>query len=156
MDLYDTKCRVAEAFVESIFRRARYDVEPFRADPVALRIGGEDFAPHFSVGVGHSEPRCLVEVKYSPSIDQFLALENKRREASIFVLARQHWPALYFVLVTDHPERGRSCFQTLESSGSGAITTVDLASLEDLKIFTRNVLDHERLLLRLVTLLSYN
>ena len=156
MDLYDTKCRVAEAFVESIFRRARYDVEPFRADPMALRIGGEDFSPQFSVGVGHSEPRCLVEVKYRPSIDQFLALENKRREASIFVLARRQWPALYFVLVTDDPERGRSCFQAVVPSAGGGITAVDLVALEDLQIFTRNVEDHERLLLRLVGTLSHN
>src|SRR5262249_18825104 len=105
---------------------------------------------------GHDEPRCLVEVKYRPSVEQFVALENKRREASIFVLARRHWPALYFVLVTDHPERGRSCFQALASSPGGRITTVDLRSLEDLQIFPKNVQDHERLLLRVVTLLSHN
>ena len=155
MHLYDTKCRVAEAFVESIFRRARHDVEPFRADPAALRIAGEDFSPHFSVGIGHDEPRCLVEVKYRPSIAQFLALENQRSEASIFVLARRQWPAPYFVLVTDHPERGRSCFQALAST-SGGITAVDLVSLEDLQIFTRNVEDHERVLLRVASMLSHS
>ena len=154
MDLYDTKSRIAEAFVESIFRRARYDVEPFRADPAGLRIGREDFSPNFTVCVAKGGPRFLVEVKYRTSVEQFLGLENQRRDSSIFLLARRQWPALYFLLVTDHPEPGRSCFQSLASSRSGAITAVDLVSLEELKIFSHNVEDHERLLLRLVDLLS--
>ena len=155
MDLYDTKSRIAEAFVESIFRRARYDVEPFRAEPTSLRVGREDFSPNFTVCVAKGGPRFLVEVKYRTSVEQFLALENQRRDSSIFVLARRQWPTLYFVLVTDHPERGRSCFQVLASSPTGVIGTVDLVSLEELKIFSHNVEDHERLLLRLVDLLSH-
>ena len=154
MDLYDTKSRIAEAFVESIFRRARYEVEPFRPEVAGLRIGREDFSPNFTVCVAKGGPRFLVEVKYRTSIEQFLVLENQRRDSSIFVLARRQWPELYFVVVTDRPERGRSCFQALASSPSGTIKTVDLVSLEELKIFTHNVEDHERLLLRLVDLLS--
>ncbi len=65
MDLYDTKSRIAEAFVESIFRRARYRVLPLRGAQ-ALRIGPEDFSPNFGVATPDvEEPRYLVEVKSS-------------------------------------------------------------------------------------------
>jgi hypothetical protein len=154
MDLYDTKSRIAEAFVESIFRRARFAVHPYTARP-PLRIGHEDFSPNFSVSRNGTSSELLVEVKFRPSVDQFLALENQRR-ASIFELARRNWPALYFVIVTDHPAPGRSCFQAipLASLGRPPFATVDLAALPELEIFDHNVGDHERLLLRLVGLLQ--
>jgi hypothetical protein len=153
MDLYDTKSRIAEAFVESIFRRARYHVLPIRGGPV-LRIGQEDFSPNFAIGKGETAtPELIVEVKYRPSIEQFIALENQRRDSSIFALARRQWPSLQFVLVTDQPADGRSCFQVLGSeNGSGHVTT-DLVDVPALGIFRHNVEDHERLLLRLVSLL---
>lgn len=157
MDLYDTKSRIAEAFVESIFRRAQYTIAPFRSAHVALRIGREDFSPNFTVSTENDPPRFLVEVKYRGSIEQFIALENQRRESSIFVLARKHWPSLYFVLVTDHAEPGRSCFQAIAaaSAGTNPFTTIDLVELTELKIFKQNVEDHERLLLRLFDLLTH-
>ena len=156
MDLYDTKSRIAEAFVESIFRRARYRVIQIRGAQ-ALRIGREDFSPHFGVSTDDGpEPEFLVEVKYRPSVDQFIALENQRRESSIYTLARRQWPNLFFVLVTDHPAPDRSCFQAVAfGNGSGRPqTTLDLVDLTELKIFPHNVEDHERLLLRLFGLLS--
>jgi hypothetical protein len=153
MDLYDTKSRIAEAFVESIFRRARFDIRPYAARQ-PLRIGREDFSPNFAVTRDGSGDERLVEVKYRPSVDQFLALENQRR-GSIFDHARRNWPALYFVIVTDHPAPGRSCFQAipLAETGGPPFEAVDLAALGELDIFPHNVGDHERLLLRLLGLL---
>ncbi|MBI1736290.1 MAG: hypothetical protein HYR51_14040, partial [Candidatus Rokubacteria bacterium] len=156
MDLYDTKSRIAEAFVESIFRRARYRVTPIRGAQ-ALRIGREDFSPNFGIATTEaSDPEFLVEVKYRPSIDQFIALENQRRESSIYTIARRQWPNLCFILVTDHPAPNRSCFQAVAfGNGSGRPqTTLDLVDLAELRIFPHNVEDHERLLLRLFGLLS--
>lgn len=155
MDLYDTKSRVAEAFVESVFRRARFHVRPHRGARPLLRIGHEDFSPNFAVS-RNGDDELLVEVKYRASIEQFLALETQRRDASIFVLARRYWPRLYFVLVTDHPRPGRSCFQAIAFAGAAAppFTTLDLVAIPELRIFPHNVDDHERLLLRLLGLLT--
>jgi hypothetical protein len=158
MDLYDTKSRIAEAFVESIFRRARFRVLPLRGTQ-ALRAGHEDFSPNFAAVLGEGdEPRYHVEVKYRPSVEQFTALENQRRDQSIFTIARRQWPNLVFVLVTDHPAPERSCFQAIAfGNGSGRPqTTVDLVQLGELRIFPHNVEDHERLLLRLFGLLRGN
>ena len=158
MDLYATKSKIAEAFVEAIFRRAQYRLRPFPSAHATLRIGHEDFSPNFGVLRDETDgPGVLVEVKYRPSIDQFIALENQRRDSSIFILARRHWPTLHFVLVTDHPEPGRSCFQTiaLTDGASALLKTVDLVDLADLGIFRQNVEDHERLLLRTFALLAH-
>src|SRR5437870_6411928 len=158
MDLYDTKSGIGEAFVEAIFRRARYQVRPFRGAEFALRFGREQFSPNFSASVPEPpEPEFLVEVKYRPSVEQFLALENQRGQSSIFVLARRSWPTLYFVLVTDRPEPGRSCFQAIEFTGSAMpFRTVDLVELHELKIYQQNVEEHEQLLLRVFGLLTKN
>jgi hypothetical protein len=159
MDLYEAKDRIAVALVESIFRRARYQVRPFQADPSMLRFVREDFAPDFHAtlqGEDGSEREFLVDVTYRPFVDPFIALENQRRESSVFVLARRHWPALRSVLVTDHPDRGRSCFQTVVvdfTSGDRRLRTVDLAAAAELGIFAHNVADHEQLLLRIFALL---
>jgi hypothetical protein len=156
VDLYDSKSRIAEAFVESIFRRARYQVMPIRGAQ-ALRIGHEDFSPTFGISSnGAAGPQFLVEAKYRPSVEQFTALENQRRDSSIYTLARKQWPNIVFVLVTDHPADGRSCFQVAtDGNGSGRPqTTLDLCQLTDLRIFPHNVADHERLLLRCFGLLG--
>ena len=156
MDLYDTKSRIAEAFVESIFRRAQYTVQPFRAIEFALRFGREQFSPNFAASATEApEHEFLVEVKYRPSVEQFIALENQRRESSIFVLARRSWPSLYFVLVSDRPAPGRSCFQAISFTGAGTpFGTVDLVELHELKIYQQNVEDHEQLLLSVFGLLT--
>src|SRR5262249_57935534 len=49
MDLLEVKSRIAEALVESIFRRARYQIRPFRNNTSPLRFGREDFSPDFRV-----------------------------------------------------------------------------------------------------------
>jgi hypothetical protein len=160
MDLLEAKSRIAEALVESIFRRARYEIEPFRVPVAPLRFGREDFSPDFRACLagdnGHRR-EVLVEVKYRPSVEQFLSVENQRGERSVFLLAQRHWPSLYFVLVTDRPETGRSCFQTVPLARLGigdAMRSVDLEALDELRIFRNNVQDHEELVRRIFGLLS--
>ena len=100
MDLLEVKSRIAEALVESIFRRARYAVEPYRGDASPLRLGREDFSPDFSVrlrAANGREQQALVEVKYRSSVDQYMSVENQRGDRSVFVSARRQWPDLCWV-----------------------------------------------------------
>ena len=160
MDLLEAKSRIAEALVESIFRRARYEVRPYRTPQIPLRFGREDFSPDFCVspkGTAGGTVEFLVEVKYRPAIDQFVSVENQRGERSVFLLARKHWPALYFILVSDRPEAGRSCFQAIPFDRirlGEPFRTTDLAELKELKIFRNNVEDHEELVRRIFGLLN--
>ena len=159
MDLLETKSRIAEALVESVFRRARYQVHAYRGDTAPLRFGREDFSPDFRVvpGPDGEEGEFLIGVKYRPSIVQFVSVENQRGERSVFFMARRHWPALYFVLVTDRPEPGRSCFQALRLAGLRAgepIQTSDLVELKELRIFRHNLEDHDELIRRIFAQLS--
>ena len=158
VDLFDAKSRVAKALVESIFRRARFDVHPLRTESGPMRIGGEDISPDFSVtrhdGAGGAR---LLAVWYRTSVEQFVAVEARRAERSTFALARRQWPAVRFVLVTDRPEPGRSCFQALpaDQTLSGApIHTADLVDAQELEIFSHNISDHEQLLRRILRLLA--
>jgi hypothetical protein len=160
MDLLDAKSRIAEALVESIFRRARYQVRPYRQEALPLRFGREDFSPDFQVSPGPggaANGEFLVEVKYRPSVEQFVSVENQRGERSAFFVARRHWPTLYFVLVTERPGAGRSCFQALSVAAlrqGEPIRTVDIADLKELRIFRHNIEDHEQLIRRIFALLS--
>jgi hypothetical protein len=160
MDLLEAKSRIAEALVESIFRRARYDVQPFGAEQPPLRFGREDFSPDFRAvsSGGNGRPvELLVEVKYRPSIEQFVSVENQRGERSVFLLARRQWPTLYFVLVSERPEAGRSCFQAIpfaRLTPGEPFRTVDLDHLQELRIFRNNVDDHEELVRRIMGLLT--
>jgi hypothetical protein len=158
VELYETKSRIAEALVESIFRRARYRLRPYRADKVSpVRFGREDFCPNFHAitGEGDATREVLIEVKYRPFIEQFMSLENQRNGSSIMRLARRYWPDLTFVLVTDHPDTGRSCFQLIQPPVEHEpLTTIDLVGRTELRIFQHNVEDHETLLRRIYALLS--
>src|SRR3990170_801362 len=112
MDLLEAKSRIAEALVESIFRRARYQIR---------------------------------------------SVENQRGDRSVFLMARRNWPNLYFVLVTDRPEPGRSCFQAFPLAAwhpGEPFRTVDLVALKELRIFQHNGEDHEELIRRIFGLLS--
>ena len=160
MDLLEVKSRVAEALVESIFRRARYRVEPFRHDETPpLRMGREDFSPDFAVRMPvetNREERWLLEVKYRSSVDQFMSVENQRGDRSVFHAARRQWPSLCFVFVTDRPLPGRSCFQALsflDHPLGKPFDTVALAEIERYGIFGHNIADHEELLRRIFALL---
>jgi hypothetical protein len=161
MDLLEAKSRIAEALVESIFRRARYDVAPFRAPSSPLRFGREDFSPDFRVTQptpeGGTDRSFLIEVKYRPSVEQFISVENQRGDKSIFFMARRYWPALYFVLVSERPESGRSCFQAVafDTLRSGErFHTLDLTEVKEFGLFPHNVEDHEELVRRIFELLT--
>jgi len=161
MDLLEAKSRIAEALVESIFRRARYEIAPFRSNAsLPLRFGCEDFSPDFRVTqttTENEERAFLIEVKYRPSVEQFISVENQRGDKSIFYMARRQWPSLYFVLVTERPESGRSCFQALafETLRSGEpFRTVDLTEVKEFGLFPHNVEDHEELVRRIFELLT--
>lgn len=155
MDLLEAKSRIAEALVESIFRRARYEVAPFRTSGFSLRFGREDFSPDFRVSQTLDDGETheyLIEVKYRPSVEQFVSVENQRGERSIFLLARRQWPNLYFVLVTERPEPGRSCFQAISFGTLRAgekFRTVELAEIKEFGLFAHNVQDHEELVRRI-------
>jgi hypothetical protein len=160
MDLLEVKSRVAEALVESIFRRARYTVEPFCRDKVVpLRVGREDFSPDFLIRMpvaNNREEQWLIEVKYRSNIDQFMSVENQRGDRSVFATARRQWPNLCFVFVTDRPEPGRSCFQALsflDHPVGKPYDTVALSEVERYGIFGHNIADHEELLRRIFALL---
>ena len=157
MDLFDTKTRVAKALVEGIFRRARYDIQPYRNETPPMRIGREDLSPDFAVCRGApAGGNFLLEVKYRTSVDQFVTMEMQRGDRSTVAMARRQWPTLRFILVTDRPEAGRSCFQTLDPDhvAGERIRTVDLASVSELAIFDNNIEDHEQLLRRIFALLT--
>ncbi len=160
MDLLEAKSRIAEALVESIFRRARYEVAPFRQGQSPLRFGREDFSPDFRLSqrldTGEDQ-EYLVAVKYRPSAGQFISVENQRGERSIFNMMRRHWPTLYFVLVTERPEAGRSCFQALsfETIRQGEpFRMVDLIEVKEFGVFAHNVDDHEALARRIFSSLT--
>lgn len=158
MDILEAKNRIAAALVEAIFRRARYEIQPYRGS-AGLRVGREDFSPDFRVRLpGSDDPReYLIEVRYHPAVEQFLLVESQRGDRSLFQMARRHWPDLYFVLVTDRPEAGRSCFQVVQLSAwpSGRLgKSRDLAEAQEFGIFAHNVTDHEELLRRILALLT--
>jgi hypothetical protein len=159
MNLNEVKDRVAAALVESIFRRARYEILPFRREGGAPRGVREDFAPDFLVRVpADAGARQLqVGVRYHPQIEQFLAVEAQRGPRSVLQLARRQWPDLYLVLATERPEPGRSCFQAASLSAwtpGGAWRPLDLSAVPELGIFAHNVADHEALIRRIFALLT--
>ncbi|MFQ5828177.1 MAG: hypothetical protein ACE5JD_03350 [Candidatus Methylomirabilia bacterium] len=160
MNLQDVKNRVAKALVESIFRRAQYEITPFTPGDIALWVGREDFSPDFRV-VRKSENgnhrEFLVEVKYQPAVTQYLSVENQRGDRSVLLMARRRWPNLYFVLVSERPEPGRSCFQgvNLQLHDAGPpFVSMGLADDRELKIVHQNVEDCEELLRRIFTSLT--
>jgi hypothetical protein len=154
MDFSALKGRIAEALVESIFRQAGYTVSRLGRESQVQRLvktGSDDFAPDFLVWksvtsagqVQDLHQLLTVEVKYRANLAEFL----RRDAAELFADARRAWPGLYFVLVTDEPAAGRSCFQGValrEYVGSGGVpATVDLHELPTLGIYRSTVEEHE-------------
>ena len=156
MDLLEAKSRIAQALVESVFRRAQYHVSTFHgAQP--LRFGREDFSPDLVVRSKDAPAvdRLLV-VKYRPHLDQFLGVESQRGDRSVFAMMRRQWPDVWVVLVTDRPDPGRSCFQALPARGHAPGTPIcafDLADVPEFGIFPQNVEDHEALVRSIISLL---
>ncbi len=144
------------ALVESIFRRARYRVSVVVPERTRFRFVRDDIVPRLSItivdGMG-IEKDIPMGVAYKPFVEAFIALENQRRDSSLFAIARRRCPLLQLVLITDHPAPGRSCFQAL-AAGPEGLRTVDLATLTQLRLFSHNIADHEMLLRRIFSLLS--
>jgi hypothetical protein len=156
LDLLEAKSRIAQALVESIFRRAQYHVSRVHSG-YSLRFGREDFSPDLEVrSKDGGSPLRLLVVKYRPHLDQFLGVETQRGDRSVFAMMRRQWPGVWAVLVTDRPEPDRSCFQALAATGQvpGAlIRTADLADVAEFGIFRQNVEDHEELVRSIIGVL---
>ena len=156
------KGRIAEALVESIFRRAEYQVARLGRESQVQRlvqIGRTEFSPDFLVWkpADKADPslhRLLtIEVKYRSNLREFLRGEVDELVAE----ARDRWPELYYVLVTDKPEDGRSCFQVVavrDYVAGKEAEAVDLQQLRELDIYPGNVRQHEGLVRELFGLLG--
>jgi hypothetical protein len=160
MDLLEVKNRIAEALVESIFRRARYTLIPVKPSTAGgVRAWREEFAPHLVVKK-ETERQVLdlpISVKYRVQVGQYLSIEQQRGPKSIFHAAWRQWPDLRFIFVSERPEPGRSCFQVVQPGDGTSIDlihTTDLADQTEFEIFRHNVEDHEELLRRIFSLLS--
>jgi hypothetical protein len=157
------KRRIAEAFVESIFRRAGYRVTPGGPDGQPerpLRVAGEDIAPDFTlhtragaVAPGRPRPRRIpVGVLYRASVEELVVRQGGELAAALGA----RWPALCLVLVTDHPAAGRSCFQVLDlgaARAGAALAAVDLACVPDFDVYLTTAQEYESLVRRIFPLL---
>jgi hypothetical protein len=162
-ELETLKGRIAEAFVEAIFRRAGYRVSRSGRENQFLRmirIGSDSFLPDFllhkpagETPTGRPLHRLIpVEVKYRASVEEFL------RNHGDELLARvgAQWPELCLVFVTDHPASGRSCFQVLDVAAArpGApLTTIDLHYVHDFDVYLTTSQEYEGLVRQIFPLL---
>jgi hypothetical protein len=158
VDFGTLKGRIAEALAESIFRQAGYSVSRVGRESQVhrlVKIGSDEFTPDFlvwkpvtSANAASDLHRLLtVEVKYRANLAEFL-----RRDAmELFGDAKRAWPNLYFVLVTDQPAPGRSCFQAvaLADFGGAMSETIDLHQVTALDIYRSTVEQHEDVARRL-------
>jgi hypothetical protein len=161
VDLLEIKGRIAVALVESIFRRAGFALAPVVHPDAVPRQGREDLIPDFQASLpavgGVAEGPRVVEVRYRPQVTQYLLIESQRGLHSLFTVAKRQWPGLVFILVTDHPDPGRSCFQVVDLDPWAIGTTIgalDLHAQKELRIFRQNVDEHEALLRRMFALLT--
>jgi hypothetical protein len=162
VDLLEIKGRIAVALVESIFRRAGFALDPAAPVESPPRHGREPLVPDFRIrrpapDGGAAGPSRVVDVRYRPQVGQYLAIETQRGLQSVFTVAKRQWPELMFVLVTDHPEPGRSCFQVVDLAPwvvGQPVTAQDLHAHGDLEVFRHNVEEHEVLLRRMFALLT--
>lgn len=121
-----------------------------------LKRGTSEFLPDFLIWkpVGQSRDgmplhRVLsVAVKYRSSIETFL---DRFVDEAITHVGEQ-WRELYLVLVADHPESGRSCFQALDLQQTAPDTplgTIDLHDAQMFRLERRVIREHERLVRQL-------
>ena len=143
------KGRVAEALVESIFRHARYYVARAGRESSVIRLPREDsddlpdclvWRPAENLGLDLHQ-LFMVEVKYRSDLADFFRFGGAEKLAN----AKQRWPDLYFVFVTDHPAADRSCFQAMclrDYTPGEEPNLVDLHQLPALGIYPRTVAEH--------------
>jgi hypothetical protein len=155
MDVNTLKGRIAEALVEGIFRRAQYQVALVGRESRVqhlLKIGRDEFLPDLLVWkpVGPLHRLVAIEVKYRAHI-------LLQQEAARLSKAVNQWPVLYFVFVTDNPERGRSCFQAIDMRQYAADKPTEMTDLNnagELDIWRKNVEEHESLVKLIFPLLN--
>ena len=163
------KGRVAEALVESIFKRAEYKMTRFgrESDLRGMLKEGRDesYSPDFlamkevadqenSRGIYQTH---MIEVKYRANLIGYLAQERKEAGNSVLVGAKEKWPNLCLVFVTDNPGENRSCFQALDMSDfepGRFLRTVNLCEIKRLDLYFHNVQQHEELARKLFGLLG--
>ncbi len=155
------KGRIAEAFVEAIFRRAGYLVSRVGRESQLhrlIKVGRDEFLPDFllrkQVGREKSD-RPLhrlvpVEVKYRWDVAGFL----RRHGKELFEKVSQQWPDLCFVFVTDNPAPGRSCFQLIDLWHGEAVDSRDLQTVAELDIYETTVQEYEALVRQIFPLLE--
>ncbi len=169
VDLNNIKGRIAEALVESIFRRAEFKMTRFgrESDLRGMLKTGKDesFSPDFLAMkeiAGEGETRGvyqthMIEVKYRSNLVSYLAQEKKRGGKSELAQAKEKWPNLCLVFVTENAGAERSCFQALDLSSyepGKFLRTVDLHEIRRFDLFPQNVDQHEDLARKLFGLLS--
>lgn len=165
MDVSNLKGRIAEALVESIFRRAQYRVARVGRESQVqglVRVGNSEFAPDFLVWkhvTGNGSERHLhrllpIEVKYRFNVSEFA----RRELHQILSQARDEWPELYCIIVTDNPEQDRSCFQIVgvrDACADGEAPVLrDLHEFRNLEIFPTTVKEYEGLVKQIFSLLN--
>lgn len=157
------KARIAEAFVESIFRRAGYRVSLGGREgpsPRRVKVGLDEFVPDFllhkpagETPAGRARHRLVpIEVKYRESVEEFLGSHGPDLPSTL----REQWPELCLVLVTDHPASGRSCFQVLDVAAArpdAPLATVDLHYVHDFDVYLTTVQEYEGLVRQIFPLL---
>lgn len=163
LDINLLKGRAAEAFVENVFEQAGYRVSRVGRESHVqhmLKTGRSEFIPDFLAwkpagrsADGSSLHRLLcIEVKYRSNIGAFLALHGPE------LLARvgHGWPDLQIVIVTDHPDPHRSCFQLVEvpAAPGAAFGTVDLHGAPGLQIAKATCDEYEDLVRRTFAVLG--
>jgi hypothetical protein len=162
-ELETLKGRIAEAFVEAIFRRAGYRVSRSGRESQFQRmigVGSDSFLPAFllrkpagETPTGRPLHRLIpVEVKYRASVEEFLRSHGDELLAQVGA----QWPELCIVFVTDHPASGRSCFQVLDVAATrpgDPLTTIDLHDVHDFNIYLTTAQEYEGLVRQIFPLL---
>jgi hypothetical protein len=157
------KGRIAEAFVEAIFRRAGYRVSRAGRESQfqrMVKIGADGFLPDFllhrpagATPSGRPLHRVIpVEVKYRASVEEFLSSHGDEFLARV----GEQWPELCIVFVTDRPASGRACFQVLDVATARPgtpLVAVDLHHVHDLDIYVTTVQEYESLVRQIFPLL---
>lgn len=153
------KGRVAEALVETMFRRAGYAVSRSGRETQLHRLyktGPDEYLPDFMIRRAVPRPgsdRPLhtlvpIEVKYRYDVSRFLEVE-----AVGFFQQAKRWPGLYLVLVTDNPDADRSCFQVLDDKLDPPRTS-DLHMVAALDVYRSTVLEYDTLGQKLFRLIA--
>lgn len=138
------KGRIGEAFVESVLRQAKYKVSRLGRESQLqhmFKSRNSEFLPDFLVwkavdtspdGIPLHRLLC-VEVKYRANVKDYL----RRFGSELLSDVGEHWPEVYVIFVTDHPDEGRSCFQLLhlrEADRDTPLATIDLHEALALRI----------------------